>query len=423
MNRAACHRAFPFAGLVPLAGMLLLLVTAGRLAAEEASNRPWVCHAIDNSSRGADGVRLADVNGDGLPDIATGWEEGGLIRVYLNPGRAKAKQPWPAVTVGKVGRPEDAVFADLDGDGATDVVSCCEGGVKSVFVHWAPSEKGRYLDPAAWKTEAFPALAGQQLFVFCLPLQVDGRHGVDLVIGSKTKGGQIGWLECPADARDLAAWKWHPLGASRWVMSLMARDLDGDGDADILASDRDGAHRGCLWLENPGSGAAQTAPWKSHRIGPEGVEATFLDLADFDADGMLDVVAPSFARQLWFHRRTAAVPPQWESSELPYPEPLGFARSARVADIDLDGKLDVALTSRAPAGQTGAVWISAAGAARGSEWKVFDISGPAGEKGLKLDIIELLDLDGDGDLDLVTTEEHTGLGVIWYENPTRVPQR
>ena len=77
------------------------------------SGAPWERHTIDNSSRGADGVRLADVNGDGLPDITTGWEEGGVIRVYLHPGPAKANNPWPAVTVGPVRSPEDAVFADL----------------------------------------------------------------------------------------------------------------------------------------------------------------------------------------------------------------------------------------------------------------------------------------------------------------------
>ena len=30
-----------------------------------------------------------------------------------------------------------------------------------------------------------------------------------------------------------------------------------------------------------------------------------------------------------------------------------------------------------------------------------------------------VDLDGDGDLDVITTEEITNLGMIWYENPTR----
>lgn len=52
---------------------------------------------------------------------------------------------------------------------------------------------------------------------------------------------------------------------------------------------------------------------------------------------------------------------------------------------------------------------------------IHNLSGP---EGIKYDRIELLDLDGDGDLDVLTCEEevgvrHEGLGVIWYENPTR----
>ena len=47
-------------------------------------------------------------------------------------------------------------------------------------------------------------------------------------------------------------------------------------------------------------------------------------------------------------------------------------------------------------------------------------------KGIKHDKLMLDDLDGDGDLDIVTTEESgntglyfidRGLGLIWYENP------
>lgn len=41
------------------------------------------------------------------------------------------------------------------------------------------------------------------------------------------------------------------------------------------------------------------------------------------------------------------------------------------------------------------------------------------EIGEKFDRIELLDLDGDGDPDLLTCEERENLGVIWYENPSR----
>jgi hypothetical protein len=32
---------------------------------------------------------------------------------------------------------------------------------------------------------------------------------------------------------------------------------------------------------------------------------------------------------------------------------------------------------------------------------------------------QLLALDGDGDLDVITCEERDQLGVIWYENPHR----
>ncbi|MCG8585099.1 MAG: VCBS repeat-containing protein, partial [Pirellulales bacterium] len=119
-----------------------------------SSRAQWKRHTIDASSKGADGVRLGDVNHDGLPDVVTPWEQGGVIRVYLNPGAKHAKKHWPAVTVGKVGGPEDAVFADLDGDGMLDVVSSCEGRTRSVFVHWSPRDMNDILDASAWTTEA-----------------------------------------------------------------------------------------------------------------------------------------------------------------------------------------------------------------------------------------------------------------------------
>lgn len=406
-------------------GLLLLAFTLlGSHAGDEkpAGDRtsPWVRHVIDDSSKGADGVRAADVNGDGLMDLVTGWEQGGIVRAYLNPGAAKAKEKWPAVTVGKVGSPEDAVFVDVDGDGAVDVVSCCEGGTKSVFVHWAPKDKADYLNDKSWKTEAIPAVKGVAMWMFCLPIQVDGKHGIDLVIGGKGDGAKIGWLEAPAKPRDLSEWKWHPLYDAGWIMSLVSADIDGDGDQDILTSDRRGKNRGCLWLENPGPGEAQTQPWKSHIIGATRDEVMFLDLADLDGDGKLDVLVPTFNQKLHFLRHKADKPPTWESIALPFPDRVGSGKAVRVADLDGDGKSDVIITGGDGGGpNSGVVWMTSKKAATEGDWQTHDISGPVMPKGMKPDLIQLLDLDGDGDLDVITSEERSGLGVIWFENPTK----
>ena len=93
-----------------------------------------------------------DVNGDNLPDIATGFEEGKRVGVMLHPGYASVRENWPTVTVGNVKAPEDAVFVDLDADGNIDVVSCCEGKTNTVFVHWAPKEPARSCSP--WEARA-----------------------------------------------------------------------------------------------------------------------------------------------------------------------------------------------------------------------------------------------------------------------------
>jgi hypothetical protein len=390
------------------------------------AGEPWKRHAIDDSSRGADGVRLADVNGDGLPDIATGWEEGGVIRVYVNPGPAKAKQAWPAVTVGQARAPEDAVLVDLDGDGALDVVSSCEGGTRTVFAHWAPSRPGEFLDAAAWKTEAFPAVEKAAMWMFALPMQVDGRAGIDVVIGSKGDGASIGWLESPAEnPRDLAAWKFHPLRKAGWIMSLQAQDMDGDGDQDILASDRKGGLRGVLWLENPGAKAvAAGAEWKEHRLGGDN-QMMFLTRADFDQDGRLDVVcAVSGGNPIAVFRATGDPKQPYSTHEIPLPADCGTGKGVGVGDIDGDGVNDVVFScENAGDEKSGIRWLKRKGE-RGSDpfaspWQDHEISGP---QGVKYDRLELLDLDGDGDLDVLCCEERDQLGVVWYENPTPHPR-
>lgn len=203
---------------------------------------------IADVGKGHDGTRLADVNGDGLMDVVTGCEQSGDILVCLHPGHKVVRSTWPQVVAGKCPGVEDAVFADLDADGAVDVVASCESN--QVIVCWAPKKKEDYLDATKWKQEPIPAAKGGPM-MFCVPAQMYGKNGVDLIVGGKLGAG-IYWLEAPANPRDLSGYKQHEIAKGRWIMSLFWADMDGDGDNDICYTDRPLL----AWLENPGR-----CPW------------------------------------------------------------------------------------------------------------------------------------------------------------------
>ena len=380
------------------------------LIVNSASAAPWKLHLIDNTSRGADGVRLQDVNGDGRLDIATGWEEGGVIRVYFHPGKAKVKQPWPRAEVGKVKSPEDAVFADLDGDGDADVVSCCEGGTRSVYFHWSPVNDPQFRTKP-WRTAAVPATQGKQSWMFAVPMKIDGK-GVDLVLGSKGAGASIGWLRSPKNPREVGSWRFHRWYNAGWIMSLIKHDMDGDGDLDVLASDRRSRTSGVLWLENPGAQAMQQNParkWIAHHIGARGREVMFITIGK--GKSIHAAVRPN---RIYVLKPNKDPRQPWRESVITFPlDRFGTAKAARAADLDGDGRPEIAITCESANGaKSGVFYLKNVG----GKWQPREIGGP---KGLKYDRIELVDLDGDGDLDLLTCEERDFNAVLWYENPAK----
>ena len=385
-------------------------------ALPQATSDSWTRHTIDASSRGA----------DGLSDLVTSWEQGGITRIYLAANQGSARPTWTPITVGTSRDAEDALFFDADGDGSLDIVSSTEGDERRLLIHWAPP-RDRYEQESEWRTETL--FADGSRWMFAVPMDVDGRFGTDLVVGGKDEGSSIGWLESPAKPRHVRDWKFHRVSDVGWTMSLVVRDMNGDGIADILCSDRYGPMAGLRWLENPGPDATQLrSPWRNHWIGARGRQAMFLDVADVDGDGTAEIVLPHQAgtdyRLSIFRRRGGAASQEWEDHQIPYPSIVGTPKAAAVGDIDLDGRQDIVLsTANARGGKRGVVWLRGHSSPFDAPWDAFDISGP---EGIKFDLNLLLDVDRDGDLDVVNSEENDnaaggpGLGVVWYENPTRV---
>ncbi len=377
----------------------------------------WNRHTIDDQSQGADGVRLADFNGDGLLDVVTGWEEGGIVRVYQHPSPKMSKKLWPKVTVGKVPQPEDAVFIDLDGDNILDVISCCEGRKQSINLHWAPKGKEHYFKEDRWVVQELPASKNVSRWMFALPLSDQGEKQAFTIVGSKNPKAQISLLFPMGDIRDLNSWKIFPIFEAGWIMSLQAIDMDRDGDMDVLASDRKGKSRSILWLENPGIKKKRNpAAWKTHRL-LTGKEFMFLNHGDLNKDGLIDIVCAvkGAGIQVLIQNEKAETP--WKHFEIPMPKNCGTGKGVAIGDMNLDGKNDIVFSCEGATGaKSGLRWLAQPKKGLEGVWKDYEISGP---KGVKFDRIELLDIDRDGDLDVMTCEERDGLGVIWYENPQK----
>lgn len=413
---------------------IVALMLSGVASSQDlgASQQHWKRHEIDATSLGADGVRTDDVNGDGLADLVTSWEQGGVARAYVMSRGAVSLPSWETVTVGKAPDGEDALFFDADGDGVLDVVSSTEGETRRILVHWAPRSTSEYLDDSKWNTETLYSNGSR--WMFAIPIELDQRRGRGLVVGGKDRGAKVGWLERPSDPRETTQWRFHEISATGWIMSLIAEDMDADGDSDILLSDRRGDLAGIRWLENPGMDSeAVREAWRNHWIGARGREAMLIAFHDFDGDGVKEVVAPHYKMDDWQLSifRAGSSPAEnatsWQDYPLPYPGIAGRPKSAAVGDIDLDGQSDIVLaTAQAYGEKRGIVWMQYKKSPFGGEWDAFDVSGPDGRK---FDLSLLLDVDGDGDLDIINTEEHdnaagghAGLGVVWYENPVRQRQ-
>lgn len=393
--------------------------------------RAWTRHTLDTGLPGADGVRAADVDGDGDLDLVVSWEEAGVVRIYRNPGasRAALTTAWPRVTFSNgLAAVEDANLTDVDGDGRLDIVAATEAGNRNLVIYWAPPPGQDYWTDANWTRMDLTPAAGQE-WMFSRTMDVNGDGRTDLIAGAKNSGATVSWIEAPPTPRVAAGWTRHTMTAAGWIMSLEFEDMDGDGDTDVLISDRrgGGAAQAARWLEHPGASSPNLRlVWTSHTIAGLGEEVMFLDVVDIDADGLRDVVIPvleeAHTPNDWLlARRLDASGLHWSVTRRAFPAGTGEAKSFRAADINRDGRTDlVAAFGDAISPAEGVCWLAHDGDSIGGAWRAWPVSGGAGEK---FDLVQALDLDGDGDLDLITTDEDenkdsNGLGLLVYENPS-----
>lgn len=438
------------------AAITAVLVT-GAAPGPTTPTTPWVMHIIQGGTSGvgnfdgSDGVDLADVDDDGDLDVVSGHEQGRVVSVSFNPtinldpdpdpDPGGIGDPWKTISLpvspDRIVGPEDAVFADVDSDGAMDVIVAAQGGLL-VSVLFGPDLASDANDATAWrKINIQESVLRQEAAMRVQFADMNGDNRKDILVGARefNRPANLGFYTA-TDPRDPASWHFKLISPVGWVMQMLPVDMNDDGLTDVLYSDResialqgiDNTRRGVRWMENLGG---ETPTWMPHPITPAEAAHKWFSYVDWNGDGRRDVIDcrsdatnPTVqAVSIWLQ---GTGPDSWTKLAVPVPEGVGQCQQATAAEIDGDGTsagLDLGISYSQAEALSGVIWMKNTGTVAAPIWERNEVSGSA--LGTKYDNLIWNDLDGDGDLDALTSEQHEGsdqtgpgLGVIWYQNPT-----
>lgn len=226
------------------------------------------------------------------------------------------------------------------------------------------------------------------------------NDGDEDVLGAVIEAGDIVWWR--NDGGNPISWE--KIIVDNYVptaLSVYAEDIDGDGYKDIVATsfstDR------VIWWKNSGQ---YPYTWTRYVIADNFVDAHEVYACDIDDDGDTDVMGASSGLSrisLWLNE--GGDPIQW--TEQIIDSNFNTAKSARAADIDGDGVTDI--IGAAILGHDVVWWHN-----DGDDpitWTKYFIDGNF----IGAHRVEAVDLDGDGDNDIVGAG-YLGHQIAWWRN-------
>ena len=278
---------------------------------------------------------LVDLDDDGDLDLVVGEEWGRLVH-YENVGSATVPQ-WRFVTGAFAGVDTGdwayPTLADLTGDGAPDlVVGAGDGSVSIYYNDGGP-------DHAAWPAAPDAALSAGKNAAPTLE-DLDGDGLLDLVVGHD--GGTLYHFEntgsATAPSWTLRNQDYAGINEGAEIQPAFL-DLDGDADRDLLI----GLSGQLVWYERGGTVTAPT--WTRHSSDPIGYgggsSATSPAAGDWNGDGLPDLVVGDH----WGHLRFFWIDPpdSWSETPFEYPFELAGDTAPSLADWNDDGTPDLLL--------------------------------------------------------------------------------
>lgn len=413
---------------------------------------PWARHIIvagaagTGQPDGADGVARADFDGDGRLDVVSGQEQGLRVTLSFHPGQGGVEtSPWPSTVIlpsVNACSPEDAQPADVDGDGAMDIIAGCETGSPLLEIYFAPTPpntRSELLNAVNWTRVQVTGAIQRSMRI--IPVDLAGDAALELLVGGKegTCGAppigeaDIGYWSS-ATPRTAASWSFTAIEPAGWTQQMELVDLDGDTDMDIVVTDYDpincpsldNSRRGLAWLESNG---ADPPSYTRHQISTLEANHRWFSVADWDGDSDPDILdceslagPPPVSELRWMLNSGDAS--SFTTLPMPTISNVGACIDSEIADLDQDGDDDIAVSFSHSEDRSGVVWLQRSGPALSATFARGEVAGVIDtDSDVKFDNLLAVDMDLDGDLDLLTSEQHVpngngpGLGVLYFENP------
>ena len=322
---------------------------------------------LSSSAAGVRDAAAVDLDGDGDIDLITAEPQTDSIVWLQNNGAEYFTRFTISATVSGV---ETVIATDIDGDGDQDIIS---GSGTTGIVLWHEQVSGGSFLPHAVNT-----LSGISDLIAVDP---DGDGDQDLLIADKG-GNRIVLMQNDGKGSFTAR---VVTTAATGVESIFAVDIDHDGDLDFLSANS--LTDQLTWYEND---PQQTFP--PHVLSSSLTGISHVSAVDLDEDGDLDLLAasPFDASLVWLENDGS----QNFTQRLINDEYYGL-REAVAADIDGDGDIDIAAMSNAINQEIVLLFLNNGSEQFTKQNVTTALSGTSS--------LTLLDIDNDGDADLLTT--------------------